>query len=730
MARAIDVLGRTGINVTRSGEDSLDRVVELGADGIRIPVTIADEGPPHVRYDLRGYLRDAKARGLKVLLVLDRDAFYWPDWRHDTEKYVQWWTEFYSGLFDGIQVGNEWDHVSPSSWDLAPSDFSDLLRAVRAAVGPGVFLVSGGMADGQPEAAKAVDAWDQVDAFGFHPYLKDAPNPDDLEDVPDVDVLHQGYIDAIQEASGLALEGVMSEWGWPGEWGEPRQSEESAEMVLWAARRGIPLQLFNLRDSTESFGLLRQDGSKKAAFNGVQWAIDNRPPLDVKPVEPPKPVDRLRPWRYWNADQMAEILDVPLDNILFLWPKLVEQMLHWGIEDELSWIAMACTVRIETGGPTRALRFTCVREAYWMTEEWRKANLRYYPWYGRGPIQCTLEGNYNTYAKYIDDMWKAGGAIIAAVKANLDTMLDPDIGSAFSAAYFANHGGKGLYKICVAARAQNWTEVRRLVQGADAGLPDLILYANKFLRLSEKPVEPKPGVDYSKYRFPVMGYRGPVNLHWGQDVGIGGTDIFAARGTDVVAITDGTVVYRAAWSPMGGNAIQLEHDHDGLESYYAHGDQTPLVADGQHVTAGTKLFGVGDTGNATGTGPHLHFGMGKDIRSGSGVLSGTGTDFNAVEFLRELQKFEVLSPEPVEPPHPCADLISTVGYLGGDIPRRLDAEILSQMPIPPLEPKASKRTKAYWEARAKALEKEIHEAYRDGTAIKDEIIRAAQEALT
>jgi hypothetical protein len=35
-----------------------------------------------------------------------------------------------------------------------------------------------------------------------------------------------------------------------------------------------------------------------------------------------------------------------------------------------------------------------VREAYWVSEAWRKAHLRYYPWYGRGLVQCTWEKNY------------------------------------------------------------------------------------------------------------------------------------------------------------------------------------------------------------------------------------------------------------------------------------------------------------------------------------------------
>ena len=35
-----------------------------------------------------------------------------------------------------------------------------------------------------------------------------------------------------------------------------------------------------------------------------------------------------------------------------------------------------------------------VIEAYWLSEEWRRKNLRYYPWYGRGFVQLTWEENY------------------------------------------------------------------------------------------------------------------------------------------------------------------------------------------------------------------------------------------------------------------------------------------------------------------------------------------------
>lgn len=40
-----------------------------------------------------------------------------------------------------------------------------------------------------------------------------------------------------------------------------------------------------------------------------------------------------------------------------------------------------------------------VKEAYWLSEEWRKNNLRYYPWYGRGYVQLTWEDNYKKAEK-------------------------------------------------------------------------------------------------------------------------------------------------------------------------------------------------------------------------------------------------------------------------------------------------------------------------------------------
>lgn len=57
---------------------------------------------------------------------------------------------------------------------------------------------------------------------------------------------------------------------------------------------------------------------------------------------------------------------------------------------DLRWLAyMLATAKWETSHTMQP-----VREAYWLSEDWRRHNLRYYPWYGRGLVQLTWERNY------------------------------------------------------------------------------------------------------------------------------------------------------------------------------------------------------------------------------------------------------------------------------------------------------------------------------------------------
>ena len=45
--------------------------------------------------------------------------------------------------------------------------------------------------------------------------------------------------------------------------------------------------------------------------------------------------------------------------------------------------------------------FKPVKEAFWLSESWRKAHLRYYPFYGRGYVQLTWKRNYENYSNIL-----------------------------------------------------------------------------------------------------------------------------------------------------------------------------------------------------------------------------------------------------------------------------------------------------------------------------------------
>lgn len=90
-----------------------------------------------------------------------------------------------------------------------------------------------------------------------------------------------------------------------------------------------------------------------------------------------------------------------------------------------------------------------------------------------------------------------------------------------------------------------------------------------------------------------------------------GTDIFAPWGAPAYAVTDG-VVTRTSSSYNGGLGLYLR-GNDGNEYYYAHMSSFTSRA-GQRVSAGEMVARVGDTGNARGGSPHIHF----EIHPGGG----------------------------------------------------------------------------------------------------------------
>ena len=138
-----------------------------------------------------------------------------------------------------------------------------------------------------------------------------------------------------------------------------------------------------------------------------------------------------------------------------------------------------------------------VKEAYWLSEDWRKAHLRYYPWYGRGLIQTTWEKNYKTI----------GDAIGVNLIANPDLLLDWP--AALPALFIGME--KGLYTGKSegdfidnvddpdAKDLQEYIAARRVVNGTDkaAQISNIALAMEHGLRAAgygqaTEPVQPLP----------------------------------------------------------------------------------------------------------------------------------------------------------------------------------------------------------------------------------------------
>ena len=123
------------------------------------------------------------------------------------------------------------------------------------------------------------------------------------------------------------------------------------------------------------------------------------------------------------------------------------------------------------------------------------------------------------------------------------------------------------------------------------------------------PLRVTPSLHERGYVFPVSG-----NLTFPDTFGAPradetwhhGDDLFAARGTPVLAVANG-VIFSVGWQRLGGRRLWLR-DRAGNEFYYAHlNGYSPLARDGEVVHAGEVLGFVGNSGDAEHTPPHLHF---------------------------------------------------------------------------------------------------------------------------
>jgi peptidoglycan LD-endopeptidase LytH len=83
-----------------------------------------------------------------------------------------------------------------------------------------------------------------------------------------------------------------------------------------------------------------------------------------------------------------------------------------------------------------------------------------------------------------------------------------------------------------------------------------------------------------------------------------GIDIFAPKKTPVLAPTYGLVIYTGELK-LGGNAVFILGPKWRVH-FFGHLNRSNVVI-GQPVTRGQEIGEVGDSGNAQGKPPHLHY---------------------------------------------------------------------------------------------------------------------------
>lgn len=128
---------------------------------------------------------------------------------------------------------------------------------------------------------------------------------------------------------------------------------------------------------------------------------------------------------------------------------------------------MLGTAKIETNAT-----YQPVREAYWLSESWRRNNLRYYPYYGRGLPQLTWDFNYKKMTDILRDRFKDKYPDFDLVK-HPDQALIPEIAIAVmfegmlrADSGFGDYTGKALEDYFTEEKS-NWIGARYIVNGTD-----------------------------------------------------------------------------------------------------------------------------------------------------------------------------------------------------------------------------------------------------------------------
>jgi hypothetical protein len=287
---------RVGTNIgfypTREHLALLDRVDSV--DSLRFV--------PRLDSDDTWLIQELLTRGITPWLVFDKGAL-----DGGVVSALQEYKRRYLDLGVVWQIGNEPDIESPSSWTMSQDVFSLLLQTARNVLGPDAYIVSGGLASGQPGWLGGVDL-SAVNAIAIHPYGKwpsDAPVRGGWGFGPVLPLI-QGYRDQLDQMGLGHLAMHVSEYGAPRtELGDSTFAQYTQDMTRALASSpllGTILQFCLTDKDVPPFGLFDVNGQPKATLplgapvpkpipNGPRFVLgfkdwhDHDPALIGEPVE-------------------------------------------------------------------------------------------------------------------------------------------------------------------------------------------------------------------------------------------------------------------------------------------------------------------------------------------------------------------------------------------------------------------------------------------------------------
>ena len=215
-------------------------------------------------------MNEAKDCGFSLLGVVARESIP-TGWTYRKAA------AYYSGYpLDAIEVGNEPDLRSPSSWTMPPNKFQKLLGAFDAHVDPYTSLVSGGLASGNPHYLDAINL-SGYSATGIHPYGKrpsvesDAYGPGLL---PDLLASYASYRPLWVTEFGSP----QRDWVWPDDpnvvYDEVGRGQYLVDMVNALDGNVDVVICFSWHD-VDGFGLTDSNGNLREAGRMYLEAVDN-----------------------------------------------------------------------------------------------------------------------------------------------------------------------------------------------------------------------------------------------------------------------------------------------------------------------------------------------------------------------------------------------------------------------------------------------------------------------